>query len=506
MSSPRPIRFLFRGRVAEVAGHPVRSTVLEWLRAQPGAAGTKEGCAEGDCGACTVVVGELDAAGQLSLRPVNACIRFLPTLDGKALFTVEDLQGIAGGAPHPVQAALVEHHGSQCGFCTPGFVMSLFAAYESAQAAACRPVRGDLVEALAGNLCRCTGYRPILEAGVVMFDAPPVLLARAPVEAALRQLATDPPLEYAAPDPATGAVASYCAPRRLADLAQRVLDQPAARLLAGGTDLGLMVTQQLRDPGSFIAINEASELRELHEDAAGITIGAAVPLEDAWAALTRTWPELRAMWLRFAGPPVRHAGTLVGNLANGSPIGDAAPALLALDAVLVLQRGAAQRELPLAEFQLAYRRNALVEGEFIAALRVPARRPGAQLRAWKLARRFDCDISAVSLGAYLELDSAGRIAVARLALGGLAETVRRARAAEAALIGALWDAATLARAQAALAQDFDPISDLRGSRAYRQQSAAALLERLWLATRAEDPLADGQLSVWDFAAAAEPAP
>lgn len=499
MSANRPIRFLFRGRVAEVDGLPVRTTVLEWLRAQPCATGSKEGCAEGDCGACTVVVGELDAAGELVLRPVNACIRLLPSLDGKALFTVEDLQGIAGGAPHPVQVAMVEHHGSQCGFCTPGFVMSLFAVYEAGQGGvALRPTRGELAEALAGNLCRCTGYRPILDAASAMFDAPAVQLARQPVAAALRALAAAPALHYAAPDPATGRVATYAAPRSVAELAQCVLASPGARLLAGGTDLALEVTLHLRDPGSLIAVNEVAELRRVVRDATGLTIGAAATLEDGWATLAAEWPELRSMWKRFAGPPVRHAGTLVGNLANGSPIGDSAPVLLALDAVLVLQRGEVQRELPLADFQLGYRRNALAAGEFIAALRVPARRPGAQLRAWKLARRHDCDISAVALGACIELDAVGNVARVRLGFGGMADTVRRARAAEAALLGAPWDAATLARAQAALAQDFAPITDLRGSREYRAQSAAALLARLWLATRREDSLPDAALGVWDY--------
>jgi len=490
------LRFFFRGQIVEVRGPSIRTTVLEWLRDWPGARGTKEGCAEGDCGACTVVVGELDGAGRLKLRPVNACIRLLPSLHGKALFTVEDLETLAGGAAHPVQAALVEHHGSQCGFCTPGFAMSLFAAYEAAGQSV--PRRAELADALAGNLCRCTGYRPILDAGEAMFAAAPVKLARAPVEAALKQIAQGPGLVYEAFDAAHGdsRPARFCAPRSVAELSALRLAQPQACLLAGGTDLVLSVTKQLRELGDIHFLGDVAELQRIESTSEGLLIGAAVPLEDAWAALVAQRPALARYAKRFAGPPVRHAGTLVGNLANGSPIGDAAPMLMAAGAVLVLVRGEARREVALDGFYLGYRSNALAAGEWIAAVRVPAPRPGEVLRAWKIAKRHDSDISAVAAGLAIELDDSGRVRAARLAFGGLAATVRRAPQAEAALIGAVWDEATLSAAQAALAQDFAPIDDLRASAEYRRQVAAALLQRFWLATRRHQPFEEDALEVW----------
>jgi xanthine dehydrogenase small subunit len=278
----RPIRFWHRGEVVEVAGAPATRTVLQWLREDARCSGTKEGCAEGDCGACTVVIGELDAQGALGLVPVNACIRFLPTLDGKALFTVEDLAA-PGGDLHPVQQALVDCHGSQCGFCTPGFVMSMWACYERHRAAGTRPTRQQLADDLSGNLCRCTGYRPILDAGQRMFEVPPVRRDLAQVLAALRTLAADPPLD--------GPV--FHAPRTLAAFAALREALPDARVLAGSTDMGLWVTKQMRDLGALISIGEVAELRHIETRPDELVIGAAASLEDAWQALVAAWPTLR---------------------------------------------------------------------------------------------------------------------------------------------------------------------------------------------------------------------
>jgi xanthine dehydrogenase small subunit len=487
------VRFLHRGAVVEVVGATPTRTVLEWLREDAHRVGTKEGCAEGDCGACTVVVGELDAhaPGGLALRAVNACIRFLPTLHGKALFTVEDVAGVAGEADalHPVQQALVDHHASQCGFCTPGFVMSLWAGYERHQCAGTRPTRQDLADELAGNLCRCTGYRPILDAAQAMFDAPAALLERAAVVQALRAMQ-----ETNAAQPA--ADAAFAAPRDLATFAALRLARPQARVLAGGTDIGLWVTKQLRDPGPMISIAEVAELRVIETDAAHIAIGAAATLADAWDALAHEWPALREMALRFASPPIRNVGTMGGNVANGSPIGDAAPVLMALGAQIVLRRGSDVRSLAPEDFYLGYQRNALREGEFVQALHVPRRRQRQQqVRAYKVSKRFDSDISALCAGFRLEFDGT-RVAHARLAFGGMAATVRRAAAAEAALSGQPWAEASVRAAMAALAHDFTPLTDLRASAAYRMQAAQNLLWRLWLQTRPVDPLPDSALNVF----------
>ena len=499
---PRPIRFWHQGAVVEVAGPAALSpaspaspasaprTVLNWLREDARCIGTKEGCAEGDCGACTVVVGELDAFGALTLKPVNACIQFLPTLDGKALFAVEDVataNSPHGATPHPAQNALVACHGSQCGFCTPGFVLSLWACYERHQAAGTVPTRQQLADDLSGNLCRCTGYRPILDAGQQMFVGPAVLLDRQPVRDALQALRADAPLSI------TGA---FHAPRTLAAFAALRAAKPQARVLAGSTDIGLWLNKQFRELGELIYIGNVAELQTVVADASTLHIGAAATLEAAWAALATEWPSLREVGLRFASLPVRSVGTMGGNVANGSPIGDAAPVLIALGARIVLRRGDEGRSLALEDFYLAYMHNALQPGEFVQAIAVPRRsaRP-QQVRGYKISKRFDSDISAVCMGLSLELDGENISAVC-IACGGLAGTVQRAWQTEAVLRGQPWSEATLQVAQAALARDFTPLSDMRASAAYRLQVAQNLLRRAWLETRATDPLPAHVTTVW----------
>jgi xanthine dehydrogenase small subunit len=483
--NPRPIRLLHRGRTVEVADTAPTRTLLEWLREDAHCSGTKEGCAEGDCGACTVVLGRATEAG-LALETVNACLRFLPTVDGLAVFTVEDLQALAGGALHPVQQAMVDRHGSQCGFCTPGFVMSLWERYEHHQGAGTRPTRQDLADDLAGNLCRCTGYRPILDAGERMFDAPAVRLDREAVLAALRALHADASLDWPG---------RFHAPRTLDELAALRLVQPEARLLAGATDIGLWVTKQLKDLPALIYVGEVAELRRIEDADGQLHIGAAASLEDAWRALVRHWPALQELWLRFASPPVRHAGTMGGNVANGSPIGDSAPVLIALGATLTLRRGPTTRTLALEDFYVDYMKNRLEPGEFVQAIHVPLPSPGQVVRAYKISKRFDSDISAVCAALALQLDGE-TVREARLAFGGMAATVRRAPQAEAALRGRPWTEAAAQAAAAALARDFSPLTDLRASAGYRLQVAGNLLRRAWLETRAADPLPPAATRVW----------
>ena len=499
MTSSQPIRFFHRGQIVEVDNVATTRSVLDWLRVDAQCTGTKEGCNEGDCGACTVVVGQL-AGEQLTLQPVNACIQFLPTLHGKALFSVEDLKPQAADALHPVQQALVDCHGSQCGFCTPGFVMSLWAGYERHQACGTRPSRQQLADDLSGNLCRCTGYRPILDAGQRMFDLPAVRLDTAPVVAALRSLQAGDALHYSAPSRVTpGHRDRFDAPRSIDALATLYAAQPDAQLLAGSTDIGLWVNKQFRDLPALISIGDVAELQTIEEvpgpDGPELCIGAGASLESAWRALAQRHASLTDVWLRFASLPIRNAGTMGGNVANGSPIGDAAPVLLALDASVELRRGARLRRLPLADFYLDYMQNALESGEFITRLCVPLPAHARHVRAYKISKRFDCDISALCAAFALTLDGDAVTSV-RLAYGGMAGIVKRATLAEAALTGQPWSQASVDAAKAALAADFKPLSDMRASAAYRAQVAQNLLQRLWLETRTADPLAPSATSVF----------
>jgi xanthine dehydrogenase small subunit len=426
---------------------------------------------------------------------VNACIRFLPTLDGKALFTVEDLPASRGGGAHPAQQAMVDCHGSQCGFCTPGFVMSLSGCYERHQAAGTRPSRQQLADELSGNLCRCTGYRPILDAGERMFDLPAVRLPLTAARDALRALDHEP-LDHAGPSAAVaGRIDHFHAPRTLAQLAALRSAKPQARLLAGATDIGLWVNKQHRDLGDLIYVGDVAELRRIEVDGSALRIGAAASLEEAWSALAGRWPSLSEAWLRFASPPIRHAGTLGGNLANGSPIGDGAPVLIALDAQLVLRQGDAVRRLPLADFYVDYMVNRLQPGEFVQAIEVPLAVQADRLAAYKISKRFDSDISSV-FGAFRLVLDGDHVRDVRLAFGGMAAIVRRATHAEAALRGQRWTEAAAEAAAAALAADFTPLTDLRASATYRAQVAGNLLRRFWLETRPQAPLPAAELCVW----------
>jgi xanthine dehydrogenase small subunit len=475
------IRFLLDGELHEVSrGDPTR-TVLQYLREDLHRSGTKEGCAEGDCGACTVVVAETDAAGtSLTVRAINSCIQFLPTLDGKELFTVESLGG--SRKLHAVQQAMVECHGSQCGFCTPGFVMSLFALYKNNAA----PTRREIDDALAGNLCRCTGYQPIVDAAKRMYTpdlqrsgddwidaaghADKDTAADQARIAAIRTLKDRHSLAI------TDGKRTFRAPESVQECATFIEQNPDALLLAGGTDIGLWVTKQLRQPHEIIYLGNVAELKTIRETAGEVDIGAAVTLTDAMPVILRHYPELDELFHRFASPPIRNAGTLGGNIANGSPIGDTMPALMALDATLVLRCGAKARRLPLADFYVAYQKTALQQGEFLERILVPTPVPGARMASYKVSKRFDQDISAVCGAFWLLLDG-DRVGDVRMAYGGMAAVPKRALNAEAALRGERWSAKTLALAAKALEKDFAPISDMRASASYRRQVCANLLRR-----------------------------
>lgn len=478
------IRFALDGRIVEARDVTPTTTLLQYLRETLGKTGTKEGCAEGDCGACTVIVGELEGE-RIEYRAVNACIRFLPTIDGKSVTTVESLRG-PDGMLHPVQRALVDCHGSQCGFCTPGFVMSLFGLYLNVP----HPSRADVVSALSGNLCRCTGYRPIIEAGCRIADYPePSAWSRADAQSRERRvllasLTRDSSLSLETP-------CGYQAPRTLDELARCYEAAPQSLLLAGGTDIGLWVTKQLRDLPPLIYVGDVQELKHVQEDGATLEIGAAVPLADAYAAIVTRYPMLSEIAERFGSPPIRNSGTLCGNIANGSPIGDSMPILIALGATVRLRRGAQSRELPLDEFYLGYQRTALEPGEFVVSVRIPTPQPGNLVACYKVAKRYDQDITAVC-GAYALTLRDGIICAVRVAYGGMAAVPQRARQVEATLNGKPWSQATLSAAVAALARDYQPITDMRASSGYRLQVAGNLLRRFYLEHRdAGSPVRSG---------------
>ncbi len=460
----RPIRFLLDGEVRELAADTDPTlTVLNLLRYHLRRTGTKEGCAEGDCGTCTVVLGELEA-GTVRFRAVNACILFVPILDGRALITVESLG--REGALHPVQQAMVDSHGSQCGFCTPGFVMSLYAHQLEGGATD----TASLKDALAGNLCRCTGYGPILAAGQAMGGA------TGDNTALIAALATI--------QPTTGLRLAhkgrrFFAPRSADELAD-ILDQnPEATVLAGGTDVGLWVTKQHRVLDTVVSLNDVADLRTIDAREDAIHIGAGVRYTDAHAALRDLHPEFDGLLRRLGGLQVRNLGTVCGNIANGSPIGDMPPALIAAGAVLVLRKGKVRREMPLEDYFLAYGRQDRQPGEFVEAVIVPKIARDRVFKLAKLSKRFEQDISAVCMGLSVGVKH-GTVTDARIAFGGMAATPRRAGACEAALTGKPWTRESVEAAAEALGQDVTPITDMRASAAYRLDAARGMMLRAFL--------------------------
>ncbi|WP_105103429.1 xanthine dehydrogenase small subunit [Microbulbifer pacificus] len=493
------IEFYLNGRHRQLASVDPNLTVLEWLRTEARLTGTKEGCASGDCGACTVAIGTLDSSTdseRLRYDSVNSCIALVGSLHGKHLITVDGLQSEPA---HPVQKEMVECHGAQCGFCTPGIIMSLFALHTESRARGKTVDDAALMESLGGNLCRCTGYRPIVEAGrkaavqewqpaegTEQKSTPAEIDLRGP--AWLQNPAMIAQLKQVQNNPVTVAAENgrrYDAPITLAQLRQLRAEFPQARLVAGGTDLSLEITQFLRDLDHVISVNNIPELQEIREQQDGLYLGAAASYRAAEHALASRWPHFHTMLERLGSKQIRNRGTVGGNIGNASPIGDMPPALIALGAELELDGVDGVRRLPLQEFFHDYKKTDLRPNEFIRGVWIPASLSDEQLLIYKISKRLDDDISAVLGAFWLKLDGA-IVEDCRLAFGGMAAIPKRAANAEAALRGQPWNLSSVARAVGALAEDFSPMSDVRASAEYRQQVAGNLIRRALLDSARSD--------------------
>lgn len=466
------IRFLLNDRDISISDLGASNTLLDFLRLDQRLTGTKEGCAEGDCGACTVLVGRLQG-GQMRYEAVNACIRFLASVDGCHVVTIEHLRG-QNGALHPVQQAMVDEHGSQCGFCTPGFVMSLYALWMEVP----EPTELQIETALQGNLCRCTGYAPIIRAAhaISRHGTPAsdfLVQERAAVSAKLNAVQDGLRVEVGPEDNRA------IIPASVDDLAEVLVANPDATIVAGATDVGLWVTKFLRPIGPAVFVGQIEGLKDIETSTDAIRLGAGVTYSEAEATLTNAFPHLADYWSRIAGWQVRNMGTIGGNIANGSPIGDTPPVLIALNASITLRRGTDRRTVALQDFFVDYGKQDREAGDFVEDIHIPTTSGDWRHAAYKISKRRDEDISSVAAGFAIKVEN-GTITGARLAFGGMAATPKRAENAEAALVGQPFAEASFTAAATALAKDFSPLTDWRASADYRLKVAQNLFRRFWL--------------------------
>jgi xanthine dehydrogenase small subunit len=470
------IRFLLNGEEISLTDVAPDLTLLDWLRLERRLRGSKEGCAEGDCGACTVLVGRL-MGDEIIYDSVTACIRFVGSLHGTHVVTIEHLRG-ENGALHPVQQAMVDHHGSQCGFCTPGFVMSLYGLWMRDP----DPSRAAIEKALQGNLCRCTGYAPIIRAGEAMgtYGKPqgdPLWAERIAVKDKIRAINDGRRVEIGEGDQ------RIIIPATLDDFAAVYEANPEARIVAGSTDVGLWVTKFMRNIGPVIFIGHLQELKRIAENDSEVRFYAGVSYSEALPVIAANFPQLGELWDRIAGEQIRNMGTIGGNIANGSPIGDTPPPFIALGAKLHLRKGEHRREIKLEDYFLAYGKQDRQPGEFVESVTVPLLPAGEKFATYKISKRRDEDISALCGAFRVFVNDAGTVGMARIAFGGMAATPKRAKAVEAALIGKSWTMETVEAVVSHFAEDYQPISDMRASADYRMLAAQNLLKRFFLWTQ-----------------------
>lgn len=478
-----PLWFIRNGEIVHFDHVPPDRTLLDLLREDLSSKGTKEGCAQGDCGACAVVVTRMQGS-EISFHAINSCIRFAHSVQGQAVFTVEGLRK-ADGSLHPCQQAMVDHHGSQCGFCTPGFIMSLFAMYERHMPKGSAITRETALHELSGNLCRCTGYRPIFDAAQAMAGYPSALIDREALKAQLENAAEKACGSDRVPDAQTGCF--YFQPHRMQDLLAGLENHPDALIVAGGTDVGLWVTKQHLKSQKIIDVSRVQECLQMSDVQDSIEIGAAVPLSQAFDFLDAKFPGNTDFFQRYGGLLVRESATLGGNLANGSPIGDSMPLLIALGGELVLESGKGMRRLSVDSFYTGYRQSRLEKGEVIRSVSIPLH-AHSFFRALKLSKRQDDDISIACLAIGISLEN-NHVKDVRIGVGGMAATPARAVQTEAVLKGKPWSQATINEACGILEAEFSPISDMRGSADYRKKAIAGLLQRFWLESQEQAEVA-----------------
>jgi xanthine dehydrogenase small subunit len=469
------LRFILNDEEIAISDIKATETLLDYLRLTKRLKGSKEGCAEGDCGACTVLVGRL-RGGELSYDTVNACICFVGMLHGTHVVTIEHLSPVSGPL-HPVQQAMVEFHGSQCGFCTPGIVMSLYGLWMQTP----RPSVNEIEVALQGNLCRCTGYQPIVKAGLAMsnygaVETDPLLLHRTQMVARLEALR-----EGGTVDIGEGRN-RLIVPASVDDLAEIYAANPGGTLVSGATDVGLWVTKFMRDIGPMIYIGHLTELQSISETDGALTLGAGVTYTQARASVVKHFPQLAELWDRIGGGQVRNAGTVGANIANGSPIGDTPPPFIALGAHITLRRGSERRDVKLKDFFIAYGKQDRQPGEFVESVTIPYLPAGEKFACYKVSKRKDEDISALCGAFRVFVNDDGAVGMVRSAFGGMAATPKRATVVEDALLGKPWTAATVEAALPAFSQDFQPLTDMRASKEYRMLAAQNLLRRFQLET------------------------
>ena len=472
------LKFLLNGEDVALTDVPPDLTLLDWLRLERRLRGSKEGCAEGDCGACTVLVGRL-MGDEVVYDSVTACIRFVGSLHGTHVVTIEHLRG-ENGALHPVQQAMVDQHGSQCGFCTPGFVMSLYGLWMRNP----DPSRSAIEKALQGNLCRCTGYAPIIRAGETMgtYGQPqgdPLWAERIAVKDTLKAMQDGRRVEIGE------GRRRVIVPASLDDFAAVYEANPDARIVAGSTDVGLWVTKFMRDIGPVIFIGHLRELKRIAENDSEVRFYAGVSYSEAAPVIAASFPELSELWDRIAGEQIRNMGTIGGNIANGSPIGDTPPPFIALGAKLDLRRGEHRREIKLEDYFLAYGKQDRQPGEFVESVTLPLLPAGEKFATYKISKRREEDISALCGAFRVFVNDAGVVGMARIAFGGMAATPKRAKAVEAALVGQPWTMETVEAVIGKFAEDYQPISDMRASADYRLLTAQNLLKRFFLETQGE---------------------